>query len=1033
MWCHLSTGLGRLRSLRFVAMILTTVALFTTLFFAHSVSAVQSTNKTVSFQGRLQTASGAVVADGHYNMQFKIYQDGSGASVGNPGGSLKWTESYINNGGTNGVEVRGGYFSVNLGSLNSFGTSVDWDQDTLWLSMNVAGTSAACTTFGSAPCAADGEMLPMKRITATPYAINAGAVGGKTADNFVQMAQGVQTDASLNTSSIHINKTGTGNLIQLQNTGNTVFTVTNSGDLEFGSGGTRALYVGNAAAGTSGDNLVVHAGYGGSGSGSIGGGLFLQGGSAGGDNGEGGSVAITGGVGTGTGKNGSIYIGASDTDAVQIGSNSLASGSQTINIGNSDTAGGSTHVTIGNGGNAATGTTTVQAKNSVTIKTNGTTRATFSDTANTVYFGNGVSSATPNDFTIQGTNSSATAVAGGSLTVQGGNATAGNANGGNVTISGGAGNGTGASGLVVMTTPTFQTVTNDANCYTSGASVAANCTIALVNVNNSSAVIVGFSTTDRTATLPDPTNTTAGRAFYVSAANGSQPFTLRANVGAGTGIEQAIPMKANTTTSLFWNGTDWTPAGGSSSATLQDAYDNIAQTQGGADILLNSSESNSGLTIRDGNTTPTTSTLLEVQSGSASTLFSINSGTNEYAANGGAEIAGTTATTLPANSWGIAGVATVDRNTTQSSFIASGKASVEVSSGAAYSGGFNRLKSTLAVNKTYNVSMSVKLESGTFNDFAIFYVNDGNNLSSMCQDNITLSTTDWTRIDCSFTTPASGITSDNAVAFGQIGAGNHNYYIDNLSVTASDETAGGTTNSTPNVKIGGGANGGSTTLFTIDKAASAPTAANNDALLGSMYYDTTIGKVQCYEAEGWGSCGASPDTFVTLSPEFPNAVTNGAGTGTMTSDICSDALNINDSGAGTTVCGTNETYNFYKWAATSGTDQTKSIYVTYKLPSSFKQFAEGTTSLMARTDNVNSTVNYQVYRNTNAGLTACGSATTASIGVQTTWQKATATTTADPANCSFAAGDDVVIRINMTGRNATSAYVSNLSFTFNNK
>ncbi len=238
---------------------------------------------------------------------------------------------------------------------------------------------------------------------------------------------------------------------------------------------------------------------------------------------------------------------------------------------------------------------------------------------------------------------------------------------------------------------------------------------------------------------------------------------------------------------------------------------------------------------------------------------------------------------------------------------------------------------------------------------------------------------------------------------------------------------------TPNVQIGGGTGSGSTTLFTIDKAASAPTSVNEEALLGSMYYDTTIGKVQCYEAEGWGACGANPDTFVTLSPEFPNAVTNGSGAGTMTSDFCSDALNINDSGAGTTVCGTNETHNFYKWAGTGTTDQTKSIYITYKLPSSFKKFAEGTTSLMARTDSTNASVNYQVYRNTSAGLTACGSTTAVSTGNQTTWQKGTATSTADPASCSFAAGDDMVIRINMTGRNTVSAYVSNLAFTFNNK
>ncbi|RYX79327.1 hypothetical protein EON76_01230 [bacterium] len=1025
MWCHLSTGLGRLRSLRFVAMLLTTVALFTTLFFAHNASAVQSTSKTVSFQGRLQTASGAVVADGHYNMQFKIYQDGSGASVGNPGGSLKWTESYINNGGTNGVEVRNGYFSVSLGSLNSFGTSVDWDQDTLWLSMNVAGTAAACSTFGSAPCGADGEMLPMKRIAATPYAINAGAVGGKTVDNLVQMAQGVQTDASTNTSSIHINKTGTGNLVQLQNTATDIFTVTNSGNLTLGSNADKTISVETSGAATAGRQLALTGGGGGSGSGSTGGSVILQGGSAGGTDGDGGSIQIDAGAKTGTGSGGTIAIGMTNASAIVIGSNTQAL-NQTITIGTNNTVGSTSNVIIGGGGNATAGTTTVRAKNAVTVETNGSTRATFSGTENSVYFGNGVSSATPNNFTIQGTNSTAATIAAGSLTVQGGNATTGDANGGSVTLSGGAGSGTGANGLVVITTPSYQTVTNDANCYTGGAPVAASCTITQTNVNNSAAIMVGFTTTYKVATLPDPTNRTAGRVIYVTAANGSEAFSVRANAGEDT--EQTVILKQNSTATLFWNGNDWTSASGGG-ATLQETYDNSQQIYGNSELYAYKE----GLSIRNGNSSAINSTLLDVQSAGATKLFSVNSGTNEYSLNGGAEIPGVNSASFPDFNWGVAGTSTIQRYTTKDSYIQTGNASLRISSGASYSGAYNRLTSPLTPSKTYTVSLSARLETGgPFTNFGILYTSDGSNVAATCQDNVTISASEWTKITCSFQTPASGITGDNTIALGQLGNGTYTYYIDNMSVTESGTVNGGGS-ATPNVQIGGGAGSGSTTLFTIDKAASAPTSVNEEALLGSMYYDTTIGKVQCYEAEGWGTCGANPDTFVTLSPEFPNAVTNGGGAGTMTSDFCSDALNINDSGVGTTVCGTNETHNFYKWAGTGTTDQTKSIYITYKLPSSFKKFAEGTTSLMGRTDSTNATVNYQVYRNTSAGLTACGSTTAVSTGNQATWQKGTATSTADPANCNFAAGDDMVIRINMTGRNTVSAYVSNLAFTFNNK
>lgn len=1028
MWCHLPTGFKRRHVLQLVVLASMIVALITTLFFANAAQAVQSTNKTINFQGRLSTATGAIVPDGYYNIQFKIYQDGAGTAVGNPGGTLKWTESYVNNSSDSGVRVKNGAFSVNLGSLNSFGTSVDWDQDTLFLSMNVAGNNAACTTFGTAPCAADGEMLPMKRITATPYAINAGAVGGKTADNFVQLAQGVQTDASTNTSSIFINKTGTGNLIQLQNGGNNVFSVTNSGDLEFGSGANRAIYIGNAPPGTAGNNLVVHAGYGGSGAGSQGGGLFLQGGSAGGTNADGGDVAITGGAGTGTGKNGSVYIGASDTDAVQIGNPNLSNGTQTINIGNSNATGGTTNVTIGSGGNATGGTTSINSKDNTTITTDGVTRATF-DTDGNLSLGNGISSNAPSDFRIQGTASSAAGVSGGSLSVQGGNATAGNANGGNLNLSGGTGSGTGSKGLVVIDTPTYASA--------SVQSSATNANITQANIDSFGVITLNATAENVNFTLSGPSlgaNAT-GRIIYVTAANGSQKFTLRANNGAGAGIEQNIPMQQNTTATMIWNGSLWTTAGSAGATSLQSSYDNSVQGAGEAQLTVNNGTTK-GLTIRDSENDPVNGTLLEVQSSSAATLFSVNSNVDERATNAGAETAGGSSSTFPADTWGVAGTATVERFTAPGDYIASGKASVRVDAGDAYSGGYNRLSNALAPSKNYNISMSVRLEEGSdpFTDFAVFYTNDGNNIAVTCQDNITVAASEWTRVNCSFQTPASGIDSNNTIAFGQVASADHAFYVDNLSVTAGG--TGETANITPNVQVGGGTKGGSPTLFTLDKSASAPTAANHDALLGSMYYDTTLGKVQCYESEGWGACGSSPDTFVTLSPQYANSVMNyGGATGDMTTGICSDLLNINDGSSGSpTLCGTNETYNFYQWTTPRSTPQTVDIYVTYQLPSTFKEFVAGSTSVMGRTSGAATNLTYQVYRKNSSGtLTACGSTTPISSGTQTVWQVATASGSADPSICGFVAGESAVFRVSLTSQNSSSTVnLSDIGFTFSN-
>ncbi|TAH32970.1 hypothetical protein EYC58_02335 [Candidatus Saccharibacteria bacterium] len=198
-WYHQSTIFKRCRALRTAGLVAICVAFITTLLFAHVSGAATGVNQTVSFQGRLQSSAGAVVPDGYYNIQFKIYQDGAGSSAGNSGGTLKWTESYINNGGTSGVQVKNGYFSVSLGSRTAFGNNVDWNQDTLWLSMNVAGTASACTTFGSSPCSADGEMLPMKRLTTAPYAMqaqNATTINGLASTDLIHNQNTAQQTAS---------------------------------------------------------------------------------------------------------------------------------------------------------------------------------------------------------------------------------------------------------------------------------------------------------------------------------------------------------------------------------------------------------------------------------------------------------------------------------------------------------------------------------------------------------------------------------------------------------------------------------------------------------------------------------------------------------------------------------------------------------------------------------------------------------------------------------------------------------------------
>lgn len=310
------------------------------IFISTPAHATTGINKQINFQGRLYTASGATVPDGYYNIQFKIYQDGDGLSVGNttgsPAGSLKWTESWLNYNGK-GVMVKNGFMSVQLGSVNPFGSSVDWNQDTLWLSLNIGDTSVVCSTFAS--CSPDSEMVPMKRLSATPYAINSGLLGGLTSAQFIQLAQGVQTDATTNTNSIFINKTGTGgSIINLQAGGTDVFTVTNAGDITLGATANHTISVGTASSGIIGKNLTVAAGSTtNSGTGAAGGTLTLQGGNAGGSgNNNGGDVLIEGGTATGAGTKGIVNIGASSYTTV---TNTTCSADCTITQGNVDNYG----------------------------------------------------------------------------------------------------------------------------------------------------------------------------------------------------------------------------------------------------------------------------------------------------------------------------------------------------------------------------------------------------------------------------------------------------------------------------------------------------------------------------------------------------------------------------------------------------------------------------------------------------------------------------------------------------------------------
>ncbi|MFZ1721600.1 MAG: hypothetical protein WAU07_03790 [Microgenomates group bacterium] len=128
---------------------------FCLLLLVNPVSAAEGINEQIHFQGKVVNLDGTNVADGDYAFEFKIYTVSTA-------GTAVWTETRS---GGDVVEVTDGIFSVNLGSVTALPGSVDFNSDSLYLSVNFDG---------------DGEMSPRIRLTAVPYAHNAAKVSGLT-------------------------------------------------------------------------------------------------------------------------------------------------------------------------------------------------------------------------------------------------------------------------------------------------------------------------------------------------------------------------------------------------------------------------------------------------------------------------------------------------------------------------------------------------------------------------------------------------------------------------------------------------------------------------------------------------------------------------------------------------------------------------------------------------------------------------------------------------------------------------------------
>lgn len=147
--------------------------------------AIAASSTYLNFQARLLTSSGAVVADGDYNIEFKVFNasSSSGSSQGSCSGDANclWVETRT---GGNKARVVNGYLSVNLGSVTAFASTINWDQQH-WLTMNIGGTGSPSW---------DGEMSPRILLTALPYSFSSGEVATSSGANRGKLSFGSVTN-----------------------------------------------------------------------------------------------------------------------------------------------------------------------------------------------------------------------------------------------------------------------------------------------------------------------------------------------------------------------------------------------------------------------------------------------------------------------------------------------------------------------------------------------------------------------------------------------------------------------------------------------------------------------------------------------------------------------------------------------------------------------------------------------------------------------------------------------------------------------
>jgi hypothetical protein len=572
--------------------------------------------------------------------------------------------------------------------------------------------------------------------------------------------------------------------------------------------------------------------------------------------------------------------------------------------------------------------------------------------------------------------------------------------------------------VILIDTPVFTATSETA----SGSSYA----LTQSNIDNYSTIVVTDSTANGIVTVPAPRNLTTGRILYVTAA-GTNSFTLNP--------ASQVNMAPGNTTMLVWNNavSQWTAMASGSS--LQQAYNNTSSTP--AAIVTTSSTKN--VLIQAGSGFDNAN-LFQIGNSLGAQELTVDTTNTAQTATNLADNTGLEANTTGWSQYTGSGTPSISRDTTT---FASGTGSLKVDFATGISGGVQNDLSAAALSNsatTYNLSFSVKFGTSapSLANFIIeYYRNATPTLDATCSTPastaVTLSITAFVKYTCSFTTTANTKTTGNFLRIRQADTVARDWWIDNFSLVSQNTTA---TQNTGDIQVGG-PNGQGLTLLTLDSSAGTPWTGSGTSLLGSMYYDTTVGLIKCYQASGWGTCGAAPNNNVGLIPEYGNAVLNGTtnaaisgdnNTGTMTANICSGTsrLSINTGGP----CGTTDDYNYYQWTSTQTVMQSYDIYARYELPPTFNNFNTVVSATARGSSTTDGSVILSVYKPNGGGQ--CGSDTPLYVSANT-WTPTNLSGMTAGQTCGFSAGDIMTFRIRMEAKNNAIVYVSTITFTMTGK